>query len=142
MSLQAVDSLINMIRTKPPGSYYRFARAITEEDWNATILPYIEQKAIQHKLLLQTMTVFTPELGAFFMKKIDTPAYRTELEGYYLYLTKGNVRGSIPPPTYKTQHLANELARNLKAMYGLQVMTQKVLSSDGTHKEYELKKCE
>lgn len=142
MSITVVDSMMNEIKNRPSGLYYRFPNFITKDEWKASIRPRIEELAQQHKLLLQTLTVFTPQLGAFFIKKVDTPEYLDELKSYYLYLTKGPVKGSCPPPTYKTKHLAQELARNLRVKYGINVKAEKVLCDDGTHHEYELKKCE
>lgn len=133
-SIVDIDAFITTVISKSPGKYYKFAHIIREEDWIKIILPYIEKRTTKDKLILHTMTVFTPHIGAFFLKNIDTLEYRDKLKDHYSYLIrKGN---AFDPPTYKSKHLAMELSRNLKVVYNLNTKITKVITNDGTRHEY------
>lgn len=135
--LAAVDALITMVVRDLPGTYRKLNWNITQSEWIETVLPHIEARARTDKLLLQTLVIF-PDVSAVFIKNVDTSSYRAELKGYYLYLTQGISEGAIMPPTYKSQHLANELARNLSIVYGIDLKLELTINRSSSRREFGL----
>jgi hypothetical protein len=135
--LTQVDALINTVVVESPGVYHKLPWNVTPIEWTQTILPHIEARAQADKLLLQTLA-YLSDVKAVFVKNIDTPEYRAELQGYHLYLTKGNVPGATIPPTYKSQHCASELARNLTILCGIGVKPEPQLNRSTSRQQFEL----
>ena len=136
--LSRIDALITTTMNGDAEVYHQFSERVSEQEWIQSISPHIEAHVLKNKLLLTTIIFFTPEVGAIFMKNVDTIEYRIDLKGYYLYLTQGNIPGSIPPPLYKSLHKARELARNLKIVYNVNVIPQKTLTLSSGRQEYGL----
>ena len=139
--LQRLDVFITTVGITTSGAKDKFQTMegnISENDWAQTIFPHIEARARNDKLLLTTMFFRSSELGAVFIKNVDTPTYRTELRSYYLHFTYGLMRGAVTPPLFKSLYKAKDLVRNLYIAHGLDIKLEKVINETGSRQEYKL----